>query len=322
MIISYDFGHGTGEDRGASGIVNEEVEIRRYAPITIQILEQTGHKCINCTPTASGMSLNDSLVYRVNHANASGSQLHLCFHVNAFNGSAHGAEVEVASDAGQKYGDSVLNEICALGFTRRGVNRPSLYVTKHTNMTAILIEPFFCDSAIDCKIYNPVSLGNAIAKGILNIIGGNYKPSNNVVVQPVTPPKPQYHVQYQAHVQNIGWQETKKDWDIAGTVGKGLRLEALTIKSDAPYKLNFEGHIQNIGWTERVAGEIDGTVGQGLRIEALKIWLDGAPSNVHIEYQAQGQNYGWQNVVRDGQVAGTTGQGLRLEAIRIRIVVD
>jgi N-acetylmuramoyl-L-alanine amidase len=190
MIISYDFGHtANGGDTSANGIVYEYAEIRKYAPIAIQVLEQAGHKCINCTPTQSGISLNDSLAYRVNHANASGSQLHLCFHVNAFDGSGHGSEIEIASDSGQKYAESVLNEICVLGFTRRGINRPSLYVTRHTNMTALLVEPFFCDSPIDCKIYNAEKLGNAIAKGVLNVIGGEYKPSNNV--QPTPNPIPQ-----------------------------------------------------------------------------------------------------------------------------------
>ncbi|AJA49518.1 N-acetylmuramoyl-L-alanine amidase [Clostridium pasteurianum DSM 525 = ATCC 6013] len=185
MIISYDFGHmANGADTSANGIVYEYAEIRRYAPVAIQVLEQAGHKCINCTPIQSGISLNESLAYRVNKANASGSQLHLCFHINAFDGSVHGAEVEIASDAGARYGESVLTEICKLGFTRRGVNRPSLYVTKHTNMTAILIEPFFCDNAEDCKIYNPVTLGNAIAKGVLNVIGGNYKPLDNGAFAP------------------------------------------------------------------------------------------------------------------------------------------
>lgn len=180
MIISYDFGHGTGQDRGANGIVNEEEEIRKYAPVVIIALEQAGHKCIDCTPSQPGMSLNDSLSYRVNKANASGSQLHLCFHVNAFDGTAHGSEIEVASDAGEKIAGPVLEEICNLGFTNRGIKRPSLYVTRNTSMVALLIEPFFCDNKQDCNIYNPESLGNAIAKGLLRAIGGEYKPTNTV----------------------------------------------------------------------------------------------------------------------------------------------
>jgi len=170
MKISYDFGHGTGQDRGAEGIVNEENEIRKYGPIAVNELMRQGHTLINCTPTNASMGLNESLAYRTTKANANGSQLHICFHVNAFNGSAHGSEIEVASDSGQKYADSILKEIVKLGFTNRGVKRPNLYVTKNTNMPCVLIEPFFCDSAIDVKLYNPNTLGLAIAKGITNII--------------------------------------------------------------------------------------------------------------------------------------------------------
>lgn len=135
--------------------------------------------------------------------------------------------------------------------------------------------------------------------------------------------KPVYSVQYQAHVQDIGWQEPVKDWDIAGTVGKSLRLEALTMFDNSPYNIKVEGHVQDIGWTsQRFEGEVEGTIGQSKRLEAVKVILDGAPSNIHIEYQAHVQGIGWQNVVRDGAIAGTTGQSLRLEAIRIRVVVD
>lgn len=322
MKISYDFGHtANGGDTSANGIVYEYAEIRKYAPVTIQALEKAGHTCVNCTPTQSGISLNDSLAYRVNKANASGSQLHLCFHVNAFNGSGHGAEIEVASDAGEKYAKPVLEEICKLGFTNRGIKRPSLYVTRHTNMPAILIEPFFCDNAGDCKLYNPGALGNAIAKGILRTIGGTAPQATKTSTSTTT--KPKYSVEYQAHVQNIGWQPGVSDWEVAGTVGKSLRLEALTISTKAPFNIKFDGHIQNIGWSsDRTKGEIEGTVGQSKRLEAIKITLEGAPKNVHIEYQAHVQSIGWQPIVRDGAVAGTTGKSLRLEAIRIRIVED
>ena len=174
MIISYDYGHGTGNDRGASGKVIEDVEIRKYGPVCVNELMRRGHTLINCTPSGN-MTLQQSLSYRVDKANSSGSQLHLCFHVNAFKTTkdAMGAECEVASDTGAKYGESILKEIVKLGFINRGVKRPQLYVTGHTKAVAILIEPFFCDSAADVKLYNPNTLGLAIAKGITNIIGGN-----------------------------------------------------------------------------------------------------------------------------------------------------
>ncbi|MEZ5213990.1 MAG: hypothetical protein R2692_04095 [Microbacterium sp.] len=38
-----------------------------------------------------------------------------------------------------------------------------------------------------------------------------------------------YSVKYRAHVQNIGWQAWRVDGQTAGTVGQGLRIEAVEI---------------------------------------------------------------------------------------------
>ena len=177
--ISFDYGHGMGEDRGASGYVNEEVEIRKYAKVCVDKLTNAGFKMVNCTPPTQNMTLGTSLSYRTNHANASGSILHLCFHVNAFKttSGAMGAEIEVKSDVGARYGQSILTEICKLGFISRGIKRPSLYVTNHTDAICCLIEPFFCDSKADVSLYNPTTLGNAIANGVIKILGGTQTPT-------------------------------------------------------------------------------------------------------------------------------------------------
>jgi N-acetylmuramoyl-L-alanine amidase len=170
MVITYDFGHGTGGDRGASGYRNEEHDCRGYGALVIQKLQKLGHACYNCTPSASpALTLGQSLAYRVNKANSIGSQLHICMHVNAFEtDKATGCEVEYASAAGQTYATKVSAEIStALGLTNRGAkSQPGLYVLKHTNMTAVLVEPFFCDNRNDCNKYDPEKLATAIVKGI------------------------------------------------------------------------------------------------------------------------------------------------------------
>ena len=170
MVITYDFGHGTGQDRGASGYRVEEPDCREYGGIAIKKLQSLGHTCYDCTPPASpALTLGQSLAYRVNKANSIGSQLHICIHVNAFEtDKATGCEVEYASSSGQAYASKVSAEIStALGLTNRGAkNQPGLYVLRHTNMTAILIEPFFCDNKADCDKYNAEKLATAIVKGI------------------------------------------------------------------------------------------------------------------------------------------------------------
>jgi len=364
MRISYDFGHGTGEDRGADGIVNEETEIRKYAPIAIQLLENAGHTCINCTPTQAGLTLDESLSYRTTHANASGSQLHLCFHVNA--GGGYGTEIEVSANASATsttVAQFVLNQICALGFTNRGIKTPDLYVTDHTNMPAILIEPFFCDTQDDCNRYNANALGNAIAKGVIQAVGGNYTSTAVQPQQPVLAPLPAnfneayylevnddvaiavakdeyksgvYHYQtcgykenrkcvptdlitYAAYVQNEGLQNSVSFNEVAGTQGKGLRMEGLTINyTGEKGALTFQGYTQNDGWQPVVNnGMYIGTIGQSKRLESLKINLTG--STMKLSYSVQVENIGWMPYVSNGEVAGTQDKGLRLEAIKIKL---
>ena len=132
------------------------------------------------------------------------------------------------------------------------------------------------------------------------------------------------HIEYQAHVADIGWQEYVKDGETAGTTNRNLRVEALKIellnKPEENIKIKYEAHVQDIGWQgEREEGETAGTEGQALHIEALKIELEGT-EEYSIMYRAHVQNIGWQDWVEDGEIAGTTGQNLGIEAIEIKIV--
>lgn len=168
MRIAVDFGHGTGQDRGADGYLNEERVIREYGPLIIAGLQKLGHTVINITPTQSGLSLGQSLAYRVNVANNAGVDLVVSCHVNAYEeDKARGCEVEYISPNGKIYADRICSELAALGFTNRGSQqRSNLYVLKYTNAVAVLVEPFFCDTKADCDLYNPKKIANAIIKGI------------------------------------------------------------------------------------------------------------------------------------------------------------
>ncbi|WP_010240965.1 L,D-transpeptidase family protein [Clostridium arbusti] len=130
-------------------------------------------------------------------------------------------------------------------------------------------------------------------------------------------------IDYQVHVQNIGWQNDKKDGDISGTVGKGLRVEGIKIhltNAPAGAQIKYQAHVQKVGWQDwKADGDVAGTQGQALRLEAIKLQLVNMPG-YSIEYQAHVQNIGWQGWVNDGDIAGTQGQSLRIEALRIRIV--
>ena len=131
-------------------------------------------------------------------------------------------------------------------------------------------------------------------------------------------------IKYKTHVQYYGWQDWKKDGEMAGTSGESLRLEAINIQLTgdiaSKVKIKYQTHIQNIGWQGwKENGELSGTSGQGLRLEAIKLQLDHT-DEYSVMYRVHVQNVGWQDWKTDGEMAGTSGQGLRLEAIEIKII--
>lgn len=111
---------------------------------------------------------------------------------------------------------------------------------------------------------------------------------------------------YQVHIENEGWSAWVQEGRLAGTVGQGLRIEAIRTQGVARYRV----HVENIGWMDWVQeDEIAGTVGRGLRIEAIEIECESLNYQVHV------QNVGWLDFARNGETAGTTGGGLRIEAM-------
>ena len=79
-------------------------------------------------------------------------------------------------------------------------------------------------------------------------------------------------IKYQTHIQSIGWQEAKKDGQTSGTIGKGLRMEALKVKlQNKKYGGNIEyrTHIAQKGWQDwKKNGQTAGTTGEKLAMEA------------------------------------------------------
>ena len=130
---------------------------------------------------------------------------------------------------------------------------------------------------------------------------------------------------YQTHIQNVGWQSTKKNGVLSGTEKQSLRLEGIQIMANVPgYNLGVEysTHIQDVGWQEKRAnGKMSGTSGRGLRLEGIKINLTGADADkFDIFYRTHVQNVGWQNWVKNGEISGTSGKSYRLEGIKIIIL--
>ena len=123
-------------------------------------------------------------------------------------------------------------------------------------------------------------------------------------------------ITYQAHVQNIGWQQSKDNGELAGTKGEALRIEALIINADI--NIQYRVHIQDKGWSEWVPnGALAGTVGEGLRLEAIEIISSKNPikATAHIENEGDIEyKEGTQIMI------GTEGRALRLEALTLQFV--
>jgi uncharacterized protein YjdB len=135
-----------------------------------------------------------------------------------------------------------------------------------------------------------------------------------------------WQVGYAAYGQDYAWQSEVFDGQMAGTTGRGLRIEALKVRLNPVAfpgaSICYSAHVQDIGWQPEVCDAVmAGTNHQSRRIEAVTLRLVNAPG-YHVCYSAHVQNIGWQPEVCDGALAGTTGQGLRMEALRIRITTQ
>lgn len=83
-------------------------------------------------------------------------------------------------------------------------------------------------------------------------------------------------INYRTHIQNIGWQDWKKDGMLSGTTGRSLRLEAISLNltgtMSSNYDIYYRTHIQNIGWTGWAKnGQNCGSAGYSYRMEAMQI---------------------------------------------------
>jgi len=131
------------------------------------------------------------------------------------------------------------------------------------------------------------------------------------------------HVSYTTHVQDVGWQDPVSDGKVAGTSGRGLRLEGIKINvtGDSNLEVAYTTHVQEYGWlSNSYDGAMSGTSGESKRLEAIMIQLQGTDADKYdIYYRVHAQEFGWLGWAKNGAPAGTAGYGYRLEAIQIVI---
>lgn len=184
MKIAIDLGHGIGQDRGAVGIIREEEIIDSVGALVIQGLKKSGHQVLEVRPRAQIVTVSESLSYRTVNSNNYGAELYISIHANA----GGGVGTEIFTYGGKKISEAVnvLDNLASLGFRNRGIkDGKSLYVIRHTNAPAMLIEICFVDSQSDVDKYNNIG-ALAIAIAIIKGINDN-KNTGVVVTDPAVP---------------------------------------------------------------------------------------------------------------------------------------
>lgn len=173
MTINVHAGHNSTVP-GARGLIDEVTEDRKVKDGVISKLQALGHTAYDCTDDA-GASQSANLANIVKLCNAHTVNLDVSIHFNAGkndpdgDGQTTGVEVLVYSmtSAAAPYASAICDAIAALGFKNRGVKeRPDLYVLKHTQAPALLVECCFVDDADDVALYDADQMAVAIVQGI------------------------------------------------------------------------------------------------------------------------------------------------------------
>ena len=134
------------------------------------------------------------------------------------------------------------------------------------------------------------------------------------------------HIQYEAHVSNIGWMSSKRDGSTAGTTGQSKSVEDLKVGILNPVEdgsVQLNANVSGIGWQgwDTPSASEGGTTGQGRAVEAVRLRLTGSlAKDYDVYYRVHASNIGWMAWAKDGGEAGTTGMSCSLEAVQIKLI--
>jgi len=131
-------------------------------------------------------------------------------------------------------------------------------------------------------------------------------------------------VSYAAHVQNIGWQNSVSDGELAGTTGRSLRVEALRMSlTDSPDgTIEYKTRAENGSWQDWASnGETSGSIGKSQPLDALSVRLTGTLAQEYdIYYRVHVSDVGWLGWTSNGSLAGCGGYSRDIEAVEIKIL--
>ncbi|MCP1101374.1 glucan-binding repeat-containing protein [Aequitasia blattaphilus] len=196
VVIVLDPGHG-GSDSGASnktyGAKEKDLVLTIANAVKSELSQYYGVRVemTRTTDVLLGSNISEDLKARPEIAKSKGANLFVSLHLNAFNGSAKGAEVYYASGSpspSQSVSQSVQDALVSLGLGNRGVKTAEYVVLtgcRNYGIPALLIESAFIDNDNEYLTYlNSTaklnSIGTKIGSSIANSLGllkGQWKQS-------------------------------------------------------------------------------------------------------------------------------------------------
>jgi len=183
MKSCIDPGHG-GSDLGASSNGLQEKDVALIIGLKVRdYLQSVGHQVVMTRETDKDVgyayaSVVEELQPRCDISDRAEADILVSIHCNAFNQSAQGTETfhYAGSVEGRKLAQCIQDQIIGLGdLVDRGIKDSPLYMTRHPNAVAALVELAFIDVQNDAaKLSDPAwqdKFAAAIARGITDYVG-------------------------------------------------------------------------------------------------------------------------------------------------------
>lgn len=295
--------------KGAFGILDEQVEVRKIYNAMLPLLLKSGHTVIDCNSNST--DVYSELSEGTNKANASGCDIFISIHMNASNGSGNGTECWLY-DKSSGTMNSIADKICK-SFQNNGFqNRGTKYNTEYhdlnaSNMPAMIVEVLFCDNQHDSNLYNAIGV-NSIAEMIADAINGKIIKGDKPVIPepPHKPSVPKQEVVFTYAVKAGGKilpEVTNLD-DWAG-MGDGIPITDVAIKANighVKYRIHVKGDkwlgwVTGYNWNDHNNGYAG--MGNGTPIDAIQIYYE-TPEDYAREHGYQKAQYRVSPVMSDG----------------------
>ncbi len=156
----------------AYGGTTEAAQCRRFADAAQRALERCGFEVKN--------NQTFDMYARVAESNRWNSDLHVCIHTNAFDGTVSGTRMFAFNTTGSGYkaAQAIFRRLAPItpGSSENLTARPGLYEIKVSNAPCVYIEVDFHDNVEAAKwlISHPTEIGEAICQGICDHFGVAY----------------------------------------------------------------------------------------------------------------------------------------------------